>query len=73
MWQRIKEFFKHSETIFWSRLQVLIGFVAVAIVSVDPGLIAPFLEPKWVPVAFLVNGVVTEWLRRRRANMDEVR
>lgn len=68
MWERIKRFFKRSETILWARLQVLLGLIAAAVVSVDPSLIAPFLEPKWVPVAFAVNGVVTEVLRRSRTH-----
>lgn len=62
----IKRFFKRSETIFFARLQVLAGLIAVAIVSVDPGMIAPFVDPKWVPIIFVINGVVTEILRRAR-------
>lgn len=64
----IKRFFKRSETIFFARLHVLAGLIAAAIVAVDPNLIAPYLEPQWVPVAFVINGVVTEILRRARTN-----
>lgn len=67
MWQKIKDFFSHSETIFWSRLQVVLGLLGTAIVSVDPSLITPFIDPKLVPLVFAINGVVTEIMRRARA------
>lgn len=67
MWARIKAFFSHSETIFWSRLQVLLGLAGTAIVSVDPSLITPYIDPKLVPLVFAINGVVTEIMRRARA------
>lgn len=67
MWASIKAFFSHSETIFWSRLQVLLGLAGTAIVSVDPNLITPYIDPKLVPLVFAVNGVVTEIMRRARA------
>lgn len=65
MWERIKNFFSGSETIFWARLQVLIGAVAAAIVYFDPGLLAPVLPAGWLPWVVLANGVATEFLRRR--------
>lgn len=67
MWERIKAFFSHSETILWARLQVTLGLLGTAIVAVDPSLFATFLEPKYVPLAFAINGVVTELMRRARA------
>lgn len=66
MWDAIKRFFKRSETIFFARLQVFLGLVAAAIVAVDPSIIAPLVDPKWVPILFVVNGVTTEILRRAR-------
>lgn len=65
MWESIKAFFSGSETIFWARLQVLIGAIAAAIVYFDPGLLAPVLPAGWLPWVVLANGVATEYLRRR--------
>lgn len=66
MWQRIKTFFKDSETIAWARLQTALGFVLTALTFVDPQLLAPVLPERWLPVFLLANGIATELLRRRR-------
>lgn len=66
MWQRIKDFFSDSETIFWARLHVLLGFICAAITAIDPSLLQPLFGP-WTFIAYLaVNGLATEYLRRRR-------
>lgn len=70
MWSRIKTFFKHSETIFWARLQMVIGAVAAIIVYFDPGLLAPVLPAGWLPWVVVANGIATEYLRRRRADLE---
>lgn len=70
MWSRIKTFFKHSETIFWARLQMVIGAIAAIIVYFDPGLLAPVLPAGWLPWVVVANGIATEYLRRRRANLE---
>ena len=67
MWSRIKSFFSGSETIFWARLQVLLGALAGAVVFFDPGLLAPVLPADWLPWVVFANGIATEYLRRRRA------
>lgn len=69
MWQKVCDFFKGSETIFWARLQSLIGVAAVALTYVDPVLLEPvFGDNTWGFSLFLLgNGVATEYLRRRRA------
>lgn len=67
MWSRIKAFFADSETIFWARLQAAIGVVALVATYVEPTVLQPVMPPdmfKWFLVA---NGVLTEFLRRRRA------
>ena len=68
MWQRIKTFFKGSETIAWALLQTALGFAVSVLTFVDPQLLAPVLPPKWFPVFLLANGLATEYLRRRRAS-----
>lgn len=66
VWQRIKRFFKGSETIFWARLQAALGVVAGVITYVDPTVLQPILPPEWFPWLLVVNGLLTEYLRRRR-------
>lgn len=66
MWKKLQEFFKDSETIAWARLQAVLGAVAVGFTYVDPQLVAPLLTPKGLLWYMLLNGVFTEYLRRRR-------
>lgn len=66
MWTRIKRFFKDSETIFWARLQAAVGAVAVAVTFVDPSVLQPVIPSDWFPWVLVANGVMTEYLRRRR-------
>lgn len=67
MWQAIKSFFKDSETIFYARVQALLGAIAAAVTIIDPQLVTPLLSPQVLPWFLLANGVATEYLRRRRA------
>lgn len=72
MWENIVAFFKSSETIFWARLNALIGFIATIATYVDPSLLSSILTPQTFSIYVLVNGVATEYLRRRRApNLGE--
>ncbi len=68
MWEKVKSFFYGSETIFWARLQQLLGVIAVALTYVDPTLLQPvFGDNTWGFAVFMLgNGVATEYLRRRR-------
>lgn len=68
MWERIKSFFRGSETLAWARLQVAIGSVAGVVTYVDPSLLAGVLPAEWFPWVLLLNGLATEYLRRRRAD-----
>lgn len=67
MWTRIKRIFSDSETIFWARLQAALGVVAGVVTYVDPQVLAPIIPGEWFPYFLVVNGVLTEFLRRRRA------
>ena len=64
----LKRWFSDSETILWARLQMIVGAVWAILSQTD---ITPILNTfglgKYVPVALLVMGIVTEILRRRRA------
>ncbi len=68
MWNSIKRFFKHSETLFWARLQMAAGAIAGIVTYVDPSVIAPILPAEWFPAFLVINGIATEYLRRRRAS-----
>lgn len=69
MWQRLKRFFRDSETLAWARVQMLIGIAAEALTYVDPSTLAPvFGDARWFPWFLMLNGVATEYLRRRRAD-----
>lgn len=70
VWDRVKAFFKRSEVIVWSRAQVLLGFVTGVLGAIDWSQISSwdFTTPKqtvWLGLGLIVNGVVTEGLRRR--------
>ena len=68
MWTKIKGAFYGSETIFWARLQTVLGALAVGLTYVDPALLKPVLgDNTWGFALFMLgNGVATEYLRRRR-------
>lgn len=72
-WDNTKAFFKRSETIFYARLQALAGLVLAILGSIDWSQISTwdFTTPRqtaWLGIGLIVNGTVTELLRRR--NMD---
>lgn len=67
LWQRVKRFFKDSETIFLARLQMLAGILAAAWLTIDPSLFGAYLPPEWLPVYLFAAGIITEVARRYRA------
>lgn len=72
MWDKIKIWFHKSETIFWARLQVVLGILLGVLTYAlqDPNFnsaIAAVVEPKYVPLYLIGFGVLTELLRRYRA------
>jgi hypothetical protein len=68
MWSRIKSFFKDSETIFWARAQTLLGVLAAVVTYVEPAVLQPLIPSEAFPYFLVVNGLLTEYLRRRRAD-----
>lgn len=68
LWQRVKRFFADSETIAWARIQAALGIVAGIVTYVDPAMLQPIIPPHWFPFLLVANGVLTEYLRRRREN-----
>lgn len=71
MWPKIVTFFKDSEVIFYARLQsiggvvLLVGDAVFEVVSHSD--LSPFISnPKTLATVVMVNGILTELLRRRR-------
>ncbi len=72
MWAKVVRFFHDSEIIFWGRLQVFAGVVVTFL-----GILVPIVSgtdfsvlgftPKTIAILAIVNGILTEYLRRRRA------
>lgn len=69
-WDKVKAFFKRSETILWARFQALVGAVTGLLVYVkdDPIVnqaIQTIMQPKLLPWYLIGIGLITELLRRR--------
>ena len=66
-----KAFFKRSEVIFYSRLQVMTGFVLAVFTGIDWTSVTMKLdnakESLYLAGGLIFNGVLTEYLRRRNA------
>lgn len=69
MWNKLKSWWRHSETLFWADMQTAIGFIAVALTYVDPSVLAPYIgDESWFVWFVLLNGVATRYLRKRNAD-----
>lgn len=64
LWLRIKNWFRHSETIAWARAQAALGLglLAIAFTSAD---LTQYLTGKWLIGYLILNALVTELLRRK--------
>lgn len=72
MMDAIKAWFKRSETIFWARVQVAAGIAGAVFTGAlaDPNVnsaLQSVLKPDYVPYYLIAMGLLTEYLRRRRA------
>ncbi|WP_137045468.1 hypothetical protein [Pseudolabrys sp. FHR47] len=75
MWDKVKDWFRHSVTILWARFVTCAGLVMVAIESAlqDPVVsqaIQSALQPRYIPYFVIAIGLVTELARRRTLNRD---
>lgn len=70
-WDNTKAFFKRSETIFYARLQVVAGFALAVSSGIDWTQVTTNLNDAkhslYLALGLIVNGIVTELLRRRNA------
>jgi hypothetical protein len=70
-WQHVRVFFKDSETIVWARAQTFIGAVWTVLVATNlVPIFSAFGWEKYVSVALMFQGIVTEYVRRRREPHD---
>lgn len=68
-YEYIRGTFHDSEVIAWSRLQVLLGTVWVALQGVD---VSPLIsDPHYLVYYIIGSNLVNEFLRRRRADYDD--
>lgn len=70
MLDKIKAFFKYSETILWARIQLVVGAVWTVLLAAD---LSPVLQGKYLTYWLVVSGVVTEIVRRRAGSADPVK
>ncbi len=72
-WDNTKAFFKRSEVIFYSRLQVISGFFLSVFSAIDwTQVTVDFQNAKqslYVGLGLIANGIITEVLRRRNADL----
>lgn len=75
MWEKVKAWFKDSETLFIARVKIFVGTVFTAIQQSGVDL-TTFVESSKVKVAIqifmawlIVDGTVGEWARRRRSTL----
>lgn len=66
MLEKIKAFFKYSETILLARVQALAGIILFVVTTTDPNLIATYVPVKYVPLWLIAAGLLTEYARRRK-------
>jgi hypothetical protein len=72
MWLKIRAWFHDSEVIFWGRLQVVAGaiglFGSITFEVISHTDLSVFISnPKILSAVGISNGLITEYLRRRRA------
>lgn len=67
MWDRIRVFFKDSETIAWARIQLVVGAVWTVLAMSD---LSGVLPAKWLPYWLILSGIITELSRRAREPHD---
>lgn len=71
MWDKIKAWFHDSETIFFARLQILLGILLAIAPTLNPvSWLDQTLTPaqRWVTALWAIaSGILTEYARRRRA------
>lgn len=72
-WDNTKAFFKRSEVIFYSRLQVISGFFLAVFSGIDWTTVTMNLhdakQSLYIAAGLIFNGIFTEFLRRRNATL----
>lgn len=72
-WDNTKAFFKRSEVIFYSRLQVVSGFFLAVFSGIDWTTVTVDIQNArhslYLAGGLIINGILTEALRRRNADL----
>lgn len=66
MRERIRTFFKDSETIFWARFQMFMSAVIAVLATIDPNMFMSYVPAAYVPIYLFASGLITELARRMR-------
>jgi len=67
MWQKVRAFFRDSETLVWARLQMLGAAIIAVLATIDPMLFASYIPTGYLPIYIFISGIITEFARRLRA------
>ena len=59
---KVKNWFRHSETILWGRLQSAFGALWAVLLQTD---LSTLLSPKMLTIWLIFSGAITEMARRR--------
>jgi hypothetical protein len=60
-----KNWYLNSETVLWARIQLLLGAIWTVLAGTDmTAVIPPKWQPWFIPIWLMLNGIITEILRR---------
>lgn len=69
-WRRIAGAFRDSETLFFARVQMVVGAVLTVLGTTDLTPVLHMFGLSWyVPLYLIASGIITEYLRRARASL----
>lgn len=61
--------FYNSSSVLWARIQVLMGCIVLVMTTTD---MSPWLPVKYLPIWVVINGVITEYLRRTNNKTENI-
>jgi hypothetical protein len=64
---KVKNWFVHSETILWGRLQIAFGALWAVLLQTD---LSTLLSPKLLTIWLIFSGAITEIARRRNTTTE---
>lgn len=67
--QQFWNWFYNSSSILWARAQVLFGCIVLVITTTD---MSPWLPAKYLPIWVVINGIISEYLRRTNTKTENI-